>query len=196
MTPPANRPSKKRRRLVVLTILVALLWIPAYRFVWYARVAWDFLPPKPDRDFSQLAKVLPPADAHLVAIHRGLPHQYHKKQQLLHDLYLTRNRELGGYRFYLGPATPSQELGARLTTMLQNASVFYPYSEGKQCGGYHPDFCLEWHSSQGTFLGLVCTGCGEILFVGNGMEVQCDLATGFLKELTLVLEPFQGPKED
>ena len=103
--------------------------------------------------------------------------------ELFRDLFTTANRSIGGYRFYTTSVAASDELRRALTTAMRTPALYQPYRGPKLCGGYHPDYCFEWHSSQGTIYGLLCTGCHEVIIIGSGTEVHCDLNSAPAKDL-------------
>ena len=143
--------------------------------------------PQRQTDFSQLARVLPPPDATLAAIHRGLPHQMWASGELFRDLFTTGNRSIGGYRFYTTSIAGSDEFRRALTSAMRTPALYQPYRGPKLCGGYHPDYCFEWRSPQGTVYGLLCTGCHEVIIIGGGTEVHCDLNSAPAKDLEKLL---------
>jgi hypothetical protein len=70
---------------------------------------------------------------------------------------------------------------------MRTPALYQPYRGPKLCGGYHPDYCFEWHSSQGTVYGLLCTGCHEVILIGGGTEVHCDLNSASAKDVERLL---------
>ena len=70
---------------------------------------------------------------------------------------------------------------------MRTPALYQPYGGPKLCGGYHPDYCFEWHSPQGTVYILLCTGCHEVIIIGGGTEVHCDLNSAPAKELEKLL---------
>ncbi|MES2595268.1 MAG: hypothetical protein V4662_08030 [Verrucomicrobiota bacterium] len=118
---------------------------------------------------------MPPSDATLAVIYRGLPHQMWAKNKLWHDLFTTSNHLSGGYRFYNTSVPASDVLRSSITAAIRSVLLYQPYRGPKRCGGYHPDFCFEWRSARGIFYALPCLGCHEIILIGDGTEVHCDL---------------------
>lgn len=74
---------------------------------------------------------------------------------------------------------------------MQSPALYQPYRGPKMCGGYHPDYCLEWQSTRGTYYALLCTGCHEVILIGDGAEVHCDLHDEPLQTLTAQLKELQ-----
>ena len=127
-----------RRFFVILASLTALLWWPGVRLFYYGWITTSGTMPQRQTDFSQLARVLPPSDATLAVIHRGLPHQMWASDELFRDLFTTGNRSIGGYRFYTTPIAGSAEFRQALTSAMGTPSLYQPYRGPKLCGGYRP----------------------------------------------------------
>jgi hypothetical protein len=164
------------RFTVVVALLIVVLWWPGVRVFYFVRMSeFNLSARQRDSDFSRLARVLPPPDATLVKVYRGLPHQMYDTGALWRDLFLTSNRAIAGYRFRTPPAEVSAELGGGLSRAMQNRGLYHPYFGAKLCGGYHPDYCFEWESPKGSFFALLCLGCREMRLVGNGATVHCDM---------------------
>jgi hypothetical protein len=194
--PPANprrRLSRWQRRFVILALTIVVLWWPGVRLFYYGWVTTIGSTPFRRTDFSQLSRVLPPADARLVAIYPGLPHQRRESDKLLHELFTASHRAIGGYRFYSCPLSVPDALRSRISSAMQSPALYYPFRGPKLCGGYHPDYCFEWQSAQGTFYALLCRGCHEIIVIGGGTEVHCDLISAPAKALERLLDELNKP---
>lgn len=168
------------RTLAVLVLVALVLWWPVTRlhYYWWVRECGGH--PERNTDFTLISKVLPPAGATLEAVYRGLPHQRWEKNELFKELFTSENRAIGGYRFYSRQMRPAAEAEQRkLTEALQTPRLYMEYQPGKQCGGFHPDFCFEWKSQGGErFQLLLCAGCGEAIIIGGGDELHCDVDLG------------------
>ncbi|MFN7140848.1 MAG: hypothetical protein ACK4UN_16050 [Limisphaerales bacterium] len=177
--------SRRRKVIVALVMGVALLaTVP--RLVWYTSRVIGFAPTY-NTDFSKLSQVLPPERAQVQAIYRGLPHQFFAKEELLKDLFLTRNFAVSGYRFYSRPLALSTSEMESLSQLLRSADLYSPYQGPKMCGGLHPDLLVKWKSSNETFSALVCRGCREVVLTHKGMLLQCDTSNEKFNELEVLL---------
>ena len=167
-------------RTVALLLLAALvLWWPVTRLYYYAWVTSFGGTPKRQTDFNLLQRVLPPADATLVSVLGGLPHQRYEKTVLLTELLTTGTVSRGGYRFRSTPLSVPQKLSGALTKALSNPSLYFPYARPKMCGGYHPDYCFQWRLPNGESSSLLlCTGCFEAIIVCGRYELHCDVNLG------------------
>lgn len=168
------------RVLALLVLAAALLWWPVTRIYYYWWVGEYGRYPNRNTEFASLARVLPPAGATLEAVYRGLPGTRGGKKELFAELFTSENRAIGGYRFYSRQMRPTSEAEQRkLTEALQTPQLYSAYQRGKNCGGFHPNFCFEWKSQGGKrFQLLLCTGCGEAIIIGGGDELQCDVDLG------------------
>jgi hypothetical protein len=177
-TAATRRRRRWRRWLVTVIVVSVVLWWSGVRIYYYAWMTNFGTLPARHTDFSRLPRVPPPADATLAVIYRGLPHQYWQKRDLWRDLFTTSHRSIGGYRFYTTPAVVSEPLRSSVASAIRSRTLYQPYGGAKLCGGYHPDYCFEWHTSHGTFYALLCTGCHEMILIGDGTELHCDLNDG------------------
>jgi hypothetical protein len=73
--------------------------------------------------------------------------------------------EIDGWDFYSKPLELTPAVSNRLRMTLLDYASFQPYSGGKFCGGFHPDFCVQWKYRGASYHALVCLGCNEILYV-------------------------------
>ena len=73
--------------------------------------------------------------------------------------------EIDGCSFYSAPLAASQSIKEKLRSTLVDYRAFEPYSGGKFCGGFHPDFCVQWKSGNHVHHALVCLGCAEMVHV-------------------------------
>jgi hypothetical protein len=186
--PIVRRFKRWRNILFVVALLFVVLWWIGIRLYYFAWIVSTGTMRAEHADFSALSRVLPPADASLVNVYGGLPHQMWAEGALLRDLVFTRNRSIGGYRFYTKPVEVPEDLRTKVSATLKNPMVYMPYLGPAACGGYHPDYCFEWRSSRGTFYALLCMGCEEINLVGDGAEVRCELRRASAKSLKELLK--------
>jgi hypothetical protein len=146
-----------------------------------------------------------------VTLLEGLPHQYFEKEELARELKKQRTVKLHGFPFYEERLPLSLEDGKRLTELFCDGksiqkSLYLPEHErrktnpdgsvtlhevSKACGGYHPDYCIEWHSDVGVYRMLVCFGCGEAKIYGPKHSLYCDLDSCGDSVWQSVLEKYQ-----
>jgi hypothetical protein len=103
------------------------------------------------------------ADA--AVIFEGLPHQYHQPALLKDEIARKKSVELFGFHFYAAPTELNQESRRKVFALLQEGSWFKPRPEEvhfvKKCGGFHPDYQLEWRAGGKVYQIQFCLGCEE-----------------------------------
>lgn len=127
------------------------------------------------------------ASAEKMTLYEGLPHQAFESDLLESERRSKPVQELHGYWFYKEPLAPSAEDARRLTQMLSDAAAFAPFSGEKKCGGFHPDYAVEWQKGSSAYRALICFGCDEAKLFGPGIDERHDLSQSALPELEALL---------
>ena len=81
-----------------------------------------------------------------------------------------------GYPFYEERLSWQGTDGEQLTTLLSARTSFAKLTAGKQGGGFHANYCLEWKTAEGTTLAIICLECGEVKMYGPKSQLHCDLS--------------------
>ncbi|HWU89392.1 MAG TPA: hypothetical protein VN253_19160 [Kofleriaceae bacterium] len=123
---------------------------------------------------GKLATAIDGADR--MTLHEGLPHQHFERELLESERRSKPVRELDGYPFYQAPLALSAEDTKRLAQLLSDPATFQSFSGEKLCGGFHPDFAVEWQKGPRSYRALLCFGCGEAKLFGPGLDERYDLA--------------------
>ena len=93
-----------------------------------------------------------------------------------------------GFKFCDVPHSVSGEQLRTLHKTLARADTFAPYAGAKFCGGFHPDFLLEWESDGKDYQAFFCFGCHEIRWLeAEDYEVWCDMTESGAKSLQAAL---------
>lgn len=69
---------------------------------------------------------------------------------------------LHGYWFFADRTQVSGEEAAAFAKIIGDSRNFAPWGGAKACGGFHPDFCLEYQDGEETHRVLLCFGCHEM----------------------------------
>jgi arylsulfatase A-like enzyme len=160
-------------------------------------IADHWVPDKGSREKTRLAFAQIGTPARAIArakgltIYEGLPHQRWEMDLLDKELMTKQTVELDGFPFYQERRLLEQDDAAALARSLSDLKSFEVWSGGKFCGGYHPDYCLEWRDGEDVFRAQVCLGCHEITFFGEGLEIYCDINEDAFKKLAPVLKKYQ-----
>jgi hypothetical protein len=139
-------------------------------------------------NYPGLAKAIKRAEQ--VVLWEGLPHQAFEKQLLEEELKAKEVVWYHGFPFYVEPLPLKEEDGQELTSIVTNRDTFQPWSGAKKCGGFHPDYGIEWQVANVPYRCLVCFGCREVKIFGPGSEAYCDMTTLGTAELEKVLKAY------
>jgi hypothetical protein len=111
-----------------------------------------------------------------MTLREGLPHPKAEKELLADELKTKRTTTLDGQTYYSERLALTQQDADRLGRLLAKAESFAPWRGGKFCGGYHPDYAIEWRVGKDVYRAHVCLGCHEIKFFTTDTELYCDIA--------------------
>lgn len=108
-------------------------------------------------------------DADTIVLHEGLPHQRFERDLLQHEKETKPVDTIHDYPFYQQTieltAEDARALGALLAAP-SSYETFWPVLGEKFCGGFHPDYAVEWRRGQDSYQALLCFGCGEVELFG------------------------------
>jgi len=133
-----------------------------------------------------------------VVVYEGLPHQMHERELRQHELASGNVVRMEGVPFYAAEIAPTSEDAATLARIVSDPASFAPYGGYKSCGGFHPDFLVEWRTGpEGTPTRLhLCFGCLEMKAYGPGGEVHVEIAEAAARELLLTLKKYGDNRPD
>jgi hypothetical protein len=131
------------------------------------------------------------AKAQEVVVYEGLPHQYWESDRLAIELKEKRTLKIREFPFYEEPITINQEDSRRMSLLCSELTTFGRYRGPKSCGGYHPDWCVQFQDGDDVYQVLICFGCHEARLYGPKNEVFSDVSDDALKELVAHLSPLQ-----
>lgn len=113
-----------------------------------------------------------------VALHEGLPHQMFERELLRQEKETKQVRIIHEYPFYEQPLEMAAEDARAITAILDDPAsygTFWPVLSEKLCGGFHPDYAVEWRRGQDSYHALLCFGCGEVELFGPLLGSRHDL---------------------
>lgn len=111
-----------------------------------------------------------------LVIFEGLPHQGWEMDLLKSEIASKDTAKIHGFRFYSNALKPSAGDLEALVDAITNEGGIVEWGGMKLCGGYHPDYAVQWNDSDGnTFEALICFGCHEIKLYGDGVQLYADL---------------------
>jgi len=119
-------------------------------------VVWHFRP--------QVYDTLLQADR--LTVFEGLPHPMYEEEMFQGELKTKQTIQLSGFPFYREPLDLNDEDIRTLRGLLGERSTYKSYSGEKKCGGFHPDYAVEWSSEGRVYRCFICFGCSEARFDG------------------------------
>jgi hypothetical protein len=136
------------------------------------------------KDYEPLAHLVAKADR--VTLYEGLPHQ-DERQLFEQEMAAKPTIEIHEFRFYERtlPLTPDDITALR--GIFAKTETFQTYGGGKKCGGFHPDYCVEWGAGDSQIRLLICFGCDEAKVYGPSASLHFDLSSSANKRLNELL---------
>ena len=117
--------------------------------------------------FAKYLEVVSSADA--LSIYEGLPDAELEKIK-----NVNKTIEIDGWAFYAEPLPAKSSIVEKLRSSLVDYRTFEPYSGGKFCGGFHPDFCVKWKTGDKIYYVQICLGCFEAVFISTDGKTTFD----------------------
>ena len=124
-----------------------------------------------------------------VVLYEGLPHQYFEKESLASELDTKQTVEIHQFPFYRELLPLTKDDAAKLTALFCDGKTLKPDSAyvsmgyrtqnpdgsvitaGRACGGFHPDYCIEWDVNGKKYYMQVCFGCCMVKIFGARRRV-------------------------
>lgn len=136
---------------------------------------------------SKIRKAI--AEANIVFVYEGLPHQMFERDLLAAESKRKDIEKIGSFRFYtpaVAATTPEM-----LKRLLSSSSTIQVFGGEKLCGGFHPDFAVQWSSKDGSrFFALICFGCHEVIYGDGKNEYRYDFEDEPFEMLKKELAPY------
>jgi hypothetical protein len=127
------------------------------------------------------------SEADNVLLWEGLPHQDNEPPLYKEERASKASIRLGGFYFYDQPLEVTAEDAKQLTALFCNKDSFHAYKGEKTCGGYHPDWCVEWRNGREVCRAQVCLGCSEMKAFGPWTALHCDITRNALDQFRQLL---------
>jgi hypothetical protein len=111
-----------------------------------------------------------------LTVYEGLPHPRYEEAVFELELRTKPTTKLSGFPFYREPLNLKTDDVAELRSLLGASGTYQSHIDGKECGGFHPDYAVEWSSEGKIYRCLICFGCSEARFDGpEGRSTFYDL---------------------
>ncbi len=131
-----------------------------------------------------------------VTLYEGLPHQLFHSEVFEEELKTKQTVRLHNFAFYAEPLDLKETDAKKLTDLYSDPKSFRPFLGYKACGGFHPDYCIEWHVGKSIYRALICFGCHEMKSFGPEAELYCDIDDKAYKQLQETLIAYGRNRQD
>jgi hypothetical protein len=147
---------------------------------------------KTDTNFAHLPLILAgiPKSSD-ISLYEGLPSEFWEPELLERELSQKKTHKLHGYRFYEELITIEGADAEQLTALLSSKKAFRAYEKTKRCGGFYPEYCVEWKKGQTATQCLICLECGDVKMFGANNELHCDFSVDAQQKLKQLLGHYQ-----
>lgn len=105
-----------------------------------------------------------------------MPHPGEFRKSYADELKTKSVTTLNGHSFYTEFLQISEADLKTLNTILQDDSTYELFEGEKKCGGFHPDYAIQWHARFTSYRALLCFGCGEVKLIHLGITQRYDLS--------------------
>jgi hypothetical protein len=130
--------------------------------------------------------------ANKVVLYEGLPYQSVEEKLLEEERKSKKTVEIHNFPFYQELLPLTKQDGEKLKDVFCKSKSFSELRGGmKWCGGFHPDYCIEWQDGKDVYQILICFGCHEAKFYGPKAEVYCDINPDAYKQFQMILKPYR-----
>jgi len=129
--------------------------------------------------------------AERVTLHEGLPHPFDESKAFEKEKKSKQTVELDGYSFYRKTLDLKEEDAGKLKRLLADSNSFEPFSGEKKCGGFHPDYGVEWSDGDKVYRCLICFGCREAAVSGPPGSSRYDIQKQAFDRLKAMLTPYR-----
>jgi hypothetical protein len=130
-------------------------------------------------------------EAEQLTVYEGLPHQRDERKVWEEEKSKKPTVELHGFLFYRDLLALKPDDAKKLKALLEDETSFTPFGGVKKCGGFHPDYCVQWTVGEKTYRCLVCLGCWEVKVYGPNAELYCDLKHEVRTQLKELFKPYR-----
>jgi hypothetical protein len=139
-------------------------------------------PPPAARTLAQAGRIL---------LYEGLPHPMYEPRVLESEKKSKPTVDLHGFPFYRELLELKPGDVERLKALLGDPATFRPYSGEKKCGGFHPDYAVEWSAGDTVYRSLICFGCFEAKLYGPEGGTTYDVGRDVQDRFEALLQPYR-----
>lgn len=123
-----------------------------------------------------------------VEVFEGLPHQMFEPELLAQEQQRSDVFQNHDFDFY-EPALslPGNEFSCFISSVVSRRT-YRAWQGFKACGGFHPDFLVRFHGTDGSIDVQICLGCGEAVLFGRDGYSYVDISESAREKWTTLRE--------
>lgn len=125
-----------------------------------------------------------------LTLYEGLPHQFYEPEALEQEKKKP-TVQLAGFPFYREPLELKEADRHALKDLIGDPGSLKAYSGEKKCGGFHPDYAVEWTEAGKSFRYLICFGCSEARVITPAGDSVYDITPRASVRLKELLAPYR-----
>lgn len=111
-----------------------------------------------------------------ITLYEGLPHQLYENKELESELKTKPVAMINNFPYYNQRIELTKADQQKLRDFFSHEEFFWATHGSKGCGGFHPDFCLQWTTHGGLTVNChLCFGCSELKLYDRKREFDCDV---------------------
>ena len=145
-------------------------------------------------DAARLLPLLEGIGKSSLVLYEGLPHQSLEYESFHKELASRETIRVDEYPFYARPLPVEAGDMEPFRRLSKTAKHFATATAGKACGGFHPDYCLEWTLGNTTYHYLVCLGCAEVAIHGSDVLLFLDMSDGSWSTWKSILRKYRSQR--
>jgi hypothetical protein len=123
-----------------------------------------------------------------LAVLEGLPNRW---TLIPPDCDSTAIASIANYWFFKDRTIVDVRKRQAIAKAMTAKDAFEPWSGEKLCGGFHPDYCLQWHCGTEIHRALLCFGCHEVIYAGPKGSMRYDIGDNAYDELRDLLATYK-----
>lgn len=169
------------------------------RFVCYALTAALLAPPgaraeekAPATDLASYKPVAASAaKAREVILFEGFPHPVFEPALFKKEKEERNQFRHQGFLFYQNRPRVREKDAEALKKVLGDSGNFKAWAGEKRCGGFHPDYLVQWKDGDDIYRVQICFGCSEVKAFGPKGAVRLDMTPQTKAALQETLKRYQ-----
>ena len=133
------------------------------------------------------------AGSKTLTLSEGLPHPAKEASLFAKEAKRRDIMTLADFKFYTPELKPDPQRDQRLRKLLADPASLAMWSQ-KRCGGFHPDWVVNWRSGRKDIHALICFGCKEVMILSPDQQLRYNLTPAAFTKLQAELTPLKSKR--